>query len=159
MGETLLGGVRGRNDQSAHCGAVIEQGYDADAGNFHSGDSALSIIAIFPQQRWMFMLLLSVYIGFCTYMKGGGKYQYFYYVSGFVCVVICFDGGINSSNAFHTVVARVLETGTGILAFELVNILIWPQSTTVEFNESISNLGAIQGQMFKAYQKQMMQEK
>ncbi|MGD9175687.1 MAG: FUSC family protein, partial [Desulfobacterales bacterium] len=36
---------------------------------------ALVLIALFAQDRWPFMLFLSAYVGFCTYMMGGKKHQ------------------------------------------------------------------------------------
>ena len=36
---------------------------------------ALTFIALFAQDRWAFMLFLSTYVGFCTYMMGRPKYQ------------------------------------------------------------------------------------
>ena len=45
---------------------------------------ALILIALFAQDRWLFMVFLSLYVGFCTYMMGGAKNQYFWHVCGFV---------------------------------------------------------------------------
>jgi hypothetical protein len=73
--------------------------------------------------------MLSVYVGFCTYMMTGEKNPYFYQVAAFVCVIICFDGGVNSLNAFATAVTRILETGMGIAVYALVSIFLWPQNT------------------------------
>ena len=35
--------------------------------------AALTFLAIFPQDRWLFMVVLSLYVGFCTYMLTGKK--------------------------------------------------------------------------------------
>ncbi|MBT8367557.1 MAG: FUSC family protein [Deltaproteobacteria bacterium] len=53
----------------------------------------LTFIALFAQERWLFMLFLSAYVGFCTYMMGGAKHQYFWHVCGFVCMIICMSAG------------------------------------------------------------------
>jgi uncharacterized membrane protein YccC len=45
---------------------------------------ALTLIALFPQERWWFMLAVSVYIGICTYLMNGTRHQYFWNVSGFL---------------------------------------------------------------------------
>ena len=42
-------------------------------GTLVAGVAALTLIALFPQERWWFMVLLSVYIGFCTYLMTGTK--------------------------------------------------------------------------------------
>jgi uncharacterized membrane protein YccC len=87
---------------------------------------ALVLIGLFPQDRWLFMLFLSAYVGICTYLMTGKKRQYFWNVSGFVCVLVCMSGGPNPVNAFETAVLRAEETGLGILVYSLVAILLWP---------------------------------
>ena len=48
----------------------------------------LIIIAISAQDRWLFMLLLSTWVGLCTYMMARAKHQYLWHVGGFVVVII-----------------------------------------------------------------------
>src|SRR5210317_1873672 len=45
---------------------------------------SLTLIALFPQDRWAFMLVFSLVIGVCCYMMGGEKHQYFWQVTAFV---------------------------------------------------------------------------
>jgi uncharacterized membrane protein YccC len=45
---------------------------------------ALIFIGLFAQDRWFFMICLSAWVGYCTYMMGGAKHQYFWNVCGFV---------------------------------------------------------------------------
>jgi hypothetical protein len=40
------------------------------------------------------ILSLSLYLGFCTYMLIGKKYQYTWYVSAFGCLIVWVDAGI-----------------------------------------------------------------
>ena len=47
---------------------------------------ALMLIAIFPQERWLFMIALSSYVGVCTYLMNGPRRQYFWNVCGLVCI-------------------------------------------------------------------------
>lgn len=109
-------------------------------GTLVAGVAALTLIALFPQQRWWFMAMLSVYIGFCTYMMMGKKYPYFYQVAAFVCVIICFDGGVNSLNAFATTISRILETGMGIAVYALVAIFLWPQNASDDLNNATGKI-------------------
>ena len=53
---------------------------------------ALIFIGLFAQDRWLFMLFLAPWVGYCTYMMGGAKHQYFWNVCGFVSVIICMGG-------------------------------------------------------------------
>jgi uncharacterized membrane protein YccC len=135
--------------QSLHKGALRM------LGTLVAGGAALTLIALFPQQRWWFMVFLSVYIGFCTYLMTGKKNQYFYQVMAFVCVIICFDGGINSLNAFQTAMARIQQTGMGILVYTLVSIFLWPRTTGGELNEASRQLVAVQRSLFETYRVHM----
>ncbi|MDH4007212.1 MAG: FUSC family protein [Desulfuromonadales bacterium] len=111
---------------------------------------ALTLIALFPQERWMFMLSLSVYVGFCTYMMCGTKQQYFWNVSGFVCVLICMSGGADPVNAFETAILRTEETGLGILVYSLVSILLWPTSSRTDFFATADSLTVAQQQLYRS---------
>ena len=95
--------------------------------------AALTLIALFPQQRWEFMLALSLYAGICTYLMTGPKKQYFWNVSGFVCVLLCMSAGPDPVNAFDTAILRAQETGLGILVYSLLTSLLWPVSSRKDF--------------------------
>jgi uncharacterized membrane protein YccC len=135
--------------QSLHKGAL------RIFGTLVAGVAALTLIALFPQQRWWFMVFLSVYIGFCTYMMTGKKSQYFYQVAAFVCAIICFDGGVNSLNAFQTAIARIQQTGMGILVYTFVSVFLWPRTTIGELNEASRKIAAVQRDLFETYRALM----
>ncbi len=114
---------------------------------------SLTVIALFPQERWWFMVALSAWVGYCTYMNGGSRYQYFWFVAGFVSVIICFDGGTHPANAFDTALLRAQETGLGILVYTLVTVLLWPSSTRGELDSAIRQLAATQHELYRGYRK------
>ena len=58
-------------------GQSLNKGAMRMAGTLVAAIAALTLLALFIQDRWLFLLALSVWIGFCTYMLGGAKYQYF----------------------------------------------------------------------------------
>ena len=111
---------------------------------------ALLIIGLFAQDRWLFILFLSLWIALCTYMMEGAKNQYFWNVAGFVCAVICMDGGANSENAFQIAMVRAQQTGLGILVYGLAAALIWPNDSGKNFAESVSELVSTQRQLYQA---------
>ena len=111
---------------------------------------ALTFIALFAQERWPFILTLSVYAGFCCYMMSGSKHAYFWQVSCFVVLVICFDAGPNSVDAFDTAMLRGQQTGLGILVYSLVAIFLWPTSSINAFNAAATELACIQNQFYQA---------
>ena len=112
---------------------------------------ALTIIAIAPQSRWLFMVLLSLWVGLCTYLMGGTKRQYFWNVGGFVSVIVALDAGPDSANAFDIAILRAQETGLGILVYSLVAVLLWPSNSGKDFLAAVGNLASTQHQLFTAY--------
>ena len=112
---------------------------------------AFTIIALSAQERWLFMLFLSTYVGFCTYMMGGTKHPYFWNICGVVCVIICLEAGPNSVNAFEIAIMRAEETGLGVLVYSLVAILLWPSSSHADFDAATENLASTQHQLYRAY--------
>ncbi len=112
---------------------------------------ALTLIALFAQDRWLFILFLSLWIGLCTYLMGGTRHQYFWHVCGFVCAIICMSAGPDSANAFEIAILRTQETGLGILVYSLVSILIWPISSRAEFEASVSKLASTHHQLYEIY--------
>ena len=136
-------------------GQSLNKGAMRMLGTFLAVTVALTLIALFPQERWWFMVALSIYVGFCTYMFAGNKHQYFWYVAGFVCVVVCLDGGVNSDNAFHTAMLRAQETGLGILIYSLISVFLWPSSSRADFDAGTRNLISNQHQLYRAYLEMM----
>jgi len=111
---------------------------------------SLTIIGLFAQDRWLFILFLSLWIALCTYMNEGAKHQYFWFVAGFVCAIICMDGGANSENAFQIAMLRAQQTGLGILVYGLVSALVWPNDSGKAFAASVSGLVSTQQQLYRA---------
>ena len=127
-------------------------------GTLIAAAMALIIIASFAQDRWLFMLFLSAWIGFCTYKMGGSKNQYVWHVSGFACVIICMDGGLDPVNAFNTAMLRTQQTGLGILVYSLVAIFLWPINARAEFDVATGKLASIQQQMYQLYMKLLISQ-
>jgi len=111
---------------------------------------ALTFLALFAQDRWAFILTVSVYAGFCCYMMSGSKHAYFWQVSCFVVLVICLDAGPDPVNAFNTAVLRAQQTGLGILVYSLLAIFLWPSRSVSAFNAAATELARTQNQFYQA---------
>jgi uncharacterized membrane protein YccC len=103
------------------------------------------------QHRWGMMLALTPWIGLCTYKIAGNRRQYFWFVSGFVAVIVLIKGDGNSLEIFQTAVARVEETALGIGVYGLVSVFLWPRTSLSVLETSAQNLVDIQLQLFQAY--------
>ena len=82
-------------------GASLQKGVLRMSGTLVAGVAALVFISLFSQERWWFMIALSLYLGYFAYMMMGKKNPYFYQVCAFVCVIICFDGAGDPINSFQ----------------------------------------------------------
>ena len=138
-------------------GASLNRGAERVLGTLVAIVAAFTFLAIFPQQRWLFMAIVSLYVGFCAYMMTGKKHQYFWYASGFVCVVISVDSS-NSLSAFQVAVERAQETGTGILVYSLVSMLLWPRGSQGKLEDTSRKLWANQAKLYRRYRSLMSAE-
>src|SRR5262245_4702779 len=64
-------------------GESLNKGMLRLSGTFFGGVAAITLIALFPQNRWLFLIGMSIFTGFCTYMMFGISRWYFWYVAGF----------------------------------------------------------------------------
>jgi uncharacterized membrane protein YccC len=112
--------------------------------------AAFVILALFVQDRWLFMLALSAWLGPCTYLAGGKRIPYTWQVAGFTCVIIAVDSSGDPAQAFTTAVLRTQETGLGILAYGLVALFLWPSSSRQRFHAAVSARAAAQRELFQA---------
>ena len=113
--------------------------------------AALILIALFSQDRWEFMVSLSLYLSVCAYMMSGPRHQYFWQVSGMVCVIVAFDAGPDPVQAFDTAVIRAQQTGLGILVYSLVAMFLWPVNSRPAFTAATRDLATTQHQLFRVY--------
>jgi len=87
---------------------------------------SLGLIALFPQDRWLFMFSLASWLAFCAYRMSAGRSAYLWFCAGFVTAIITSNGGPDPVNAFSLAVIRTLETTLGIVCYALVFSLLWP---------------------------------
>ena len=130
-------------------GQSLNKGAMRMLGTLVAAIVALILISLFPQDRWLFMVFLSAYVGFCTYLMCGSKRQYFWMVCGFVCVIICMGASANFNDAFNIALLRTEETGLGILVYSLVSILLWPNNSRAKFDAVVKTLATTQQQLFQ----------
>jgi uncharacterized membrane protein YccC len=132
-------------------GQSLNKGAMRMLGTLVAGAVALIFIALFVQDRWWFIAVLSVYLGLCTYMHTGKKRTYFWWCCAFVCLVICAHAVGEASNAFDIAVLRVQQTGMGILVYTLVSVLLWPSSTRGALDEATRKLFTTQTTIYRTY--------
>ena len=134
----------------ATAGESIHKGMLRLAGTIPGCLSALVILSLAPQSRWLCLLLACAWIFFTTYMMLVDKQRgYFWNVAGFVSLIILVTGPSSSEGLFMHAVFRTAETCMGIVVYMLVTVFLWPRT----------NLGAIKktGGMLAATQATLVQ--
>jgi len=126
------------------------------AGTLVAVPMAFLLLGLFPQERWLFILFLSLWLGFCSYMAGGEQRQYFWICAGFICAIIAIDAGPSGENAFAIAVLRAQETGLGVLVYGLVASFLWPVHSGDRFNASVKQFMAAQKALYHASQDQLL---
>ncbi len=112
---------------------------------------ALALIGLFPQERWLFLLTLSLWTGFCTYMMGTTSRWYFWFVVGFSVPLLTMSGGGQPIQSFDVVMLRAQETLLGVLCFALVAVLVLPVSSGRGFEAKVAALVAAQRRLAGYY--------
>lgn len=108
---------------------------------------ALGCIAIFPQDRWLFFTVITVFMGFCAYRITLSRYVYFWFISGYVAILLAANVSLGARLAFYTAVYRVQETCLGILVYALVSVFIWPQRCANDLAHLVKSLVGVQAKI------------
>ncbi|MCK5355749.1 MAG: FUSC family protein [Methyloprofundus sp.] len=124
-------------------------------GAFAAGAVSLTLIALFPQERWWFMAGLSLYVGGCTYMMSAAKYQYFWFSAGYVCIIVALEAGPNPVRAFDLAILRIQETALGVLVYSVITALLWRSNSLKKFKAVCKQLHTSQHQLYRHYFKLM----
>ncbi|WP_237068438.1 FUSC family protein [Microbulbifer guangxiensis] len=107
------------------------------------------LFVLFPQDRWIFMVSLSLWIGLNAYLMQQSEHQYFWQVAALSSLVIWSSSGADFSASFDKGVERALETTLGVVVYSLIALLIWPvrsrpalDDAAVDLANAQQNLGA-----------------
>lgn len=119
---------------AATTGLSIQKGLRRIGGTLIAGVFALTILAIAPQQRWLFIFLVGLWFYATTYkMLVDPKRAYFWYQLSHVALIVAVIGPTSSDNIFTGATFRLMDALLGVTVYSLVSVLIWP----------INSMGAI----------------
>lgn len=72
-------------------------------GTITAGLMTLALLGLFGQDRWLYVLTLSIWMGICTYMMGGKKFEGYWMMAGFATAIVAVDAGLDAVDTFETV--------------------------------------------------------
>jgi hypothetical protein len=121
-------------------GDSLHKGLLRIAGTAAAVVVTLAMVAVAPQERWLFLGLITAWILLCGYMLTGGTKGYFWQYAGFTVPILALSGGVQAASSFETVILRAQETGLGVLVYSLVSFLIWPASGSTPLKTAIGTI-------------------
>ncbi|GBL55893.1 putative outer membrane protein [Pseudomonas citronellolis] len=124
----------------------------------------VALIAVFAQERMLFLLVVALWVGACT--AGAARYRdfrsYACVLAGYTATLIGLPATLHPEAAFMSAVWRVLEISLGILCSTVVSAVVLPQTSAAAMRNALyqrfgafawfvlDNLGGGQRQRFEA---------
>jgi len=140
----------------ATAGESINRGLHRVIGTLLAGVATVTMVALFPQDRWLFLLSMSAFIALCTYrLSGGSRFSFIWFNAGFNVPILAMLGGNIGLNSFDIIILRAQETTLGVVVYSLVAILVWPRRGAAGFEGSIRTVCEVQHQLFGRYLRSM----
>src|SRR5215831_15179798 len=111
-------------------GLVLAKSFYRIIGTLLGCAVALLFVALFAQERVLFLGALGLWVGLCTF---GSQYArnfaaYSFVLSGYTVAIVGIPGALDPENAFYIAIARVTEISLGIVVTATVNHIILPSS-------------------------------
>ncbi len=137
-------------------GMTLYRGVIRVLGTILGGTTGLVLIALFPQERWGYMIaaMLPLFLfGYgCT-----GRNEYLYVVAGITfSVVIGVTWQIHdweSGESHQIVMLRITQTWMGSLVMVLISVFIWPKTSIREFEDLARKISANQRKLYQAVRR------
>ena len=121
-------------------GLVLAKSFYRVFGTLIGAAVALFLVALFAQERVLFLGALALWIGFCTFASRYAQNftAYGFVLSGYTSAIVGIPGALDPANAFYVATARVTEVGLGIAVTATVSHLVLPASLTAALGRAIA---------------------
>jgi hypothetical protein len=105
--------------------ASLQKGVSRVLGTVAGAVIGLSLIALFPQDRMLYLLIVSLVVSFIIYLYNAYQRDSTVFMLTAVVTLMVFNGG-DAEGAFIYGVDRAFMTVFGVLVYTLVASLLWP---------------------------------
>lgn len=110
-------------------GLVLAKSFWRTIGTLAGCLGTFVLVGLFAQERELFLLALSVWVGLCT--AGAALFRnfraYAFVLAGYTACLIGFPSALSPETTFNTAVSRVSEVMLGILCAGVITDLVLPQ--------------------------------
>ena len=126
--------------QPQQSGPVLAKSFYRIIGTLIGAAVALFLVALFAQQRLLFLGTLAIWIGLCTF---GSQYArnfaaYSFVLSGYTAAIVGIPGALDATDAFYIADARVTEVCLGIIVAAAITHIILPSSHAATLWRSVA---------------------
>jgi uncharacterized membrane protein YccC len=126
--------------QPLQSGQVLAKSLYRIIGTVIGAGVALLFVALFAQERVLFLGALALWIGLCAF---GSQYArnfvaYSFVLSGYTVAIVGIPGALDAGNAFYIGTGRVTEVCLGIIVAATVNHIILPSSLGPQLWQAIA---------------------
>ncbi|AEX24674.1 FUSC family protein [Vibrio sp. EJY3] len=128
--------VMALNESYAHS---IHKGHNRVWGTLVGIAYALFLIGTFPQDPFLFLSFLTMFLGLCIFMSSDEKYGYIFSMAFTVCSIVACMGQFDDQTIFHFAILRLQETVLGVITFSVVYRIFWPINTEQSFIQNFEN--------------------
>jgi uncharacterized membrane protein YccC len=123
-------------------GLVLAKSYYRIIGTLLGAAVALLLVALFAQERVLFLGGLALWIGLCTF---GSQYArnfaaYSFVLSGYTVAIVGIPGALAAENAFYVATARVTEITLGIIVTATVSHIVFPSSLGASLRQAVAGV-------------------
>jgi uncharacterized membrane protein YccC len=121
-------------------GLVLAKSFYRVIGTLIGAAVALLLVALFAQERVLFLGALALWVGVCTF---GSQYArnfvaYSFVLSGYTAAVVGIPAALEANNAFYIASARVTEICLGIIVAAAVHRIVLPGSLAAALWQSVA---------------------
>ena len=136
-------------------GDSVSRGLQRVLGTAFAGVVTIILASLFIQDRFSFLLLMSLFVALCNYMLcNNPRYFTFWLCAGFTVPLVAFIGDGLSVNTFEIIIERTNETALGLLVYSIVGVLIWPQNAGDAFKSQLRDCVRQQAELFAGLRQQ-----
>jgi uncharacterized membrane protein YccC len=132
-------------------GESLNKGMLRVFGTLFGAVMGLVLLSLFPQDRWAFLIAMSLFVAFCTHMMGGTTRWYFWFMAGITVPIVAVTAEPNALYDFNRAVLRTQQTTLGIVVYTLVSILIWPVNSRGSFEGAVRDVMDNQRRLLSLY--------
>jgi uncharacterized membrane protein YccC len=123
-------------------GLVLGKSFYRIIGTLIGAAVALLFVALFAQERVLFLGALALWIGLCTF---GSQYArnftaYSFVLAGYTVAIVGIPGALDAGNAFYIATARVTEISLGIIVTATVSQVVFPSSMAPALWQSVADI-------------------